>query len=108
MKYIAAPYTHADKDVIQKRIELVYKTIYFYTLKGEHATSPLFMHEIATRYNIDGSYGFWQKYCLDLLSRCDEMLVLCIDGWETSVGVQAEIKYCEDNDINIIYVKGIK
>ena len=37
--------------------------------------------------------------CLDLLSKCDMMIVLS----EMSKGVRAEIKYCIDNAIPIVF-----
>jgi Domain of unknown function (DUF1937) len=34
---------------------------------------------------------FWQQHDMAFLSVCDEVMVLKLDGWAQSVGVQAEI-----------------
>lgn len=72
--------------------------------KGEHIITPLFMHELCVRYPIEGDYMFWEKFCLNLLKRCDIMYVLMLDGWKESRGVSEEIKFCEANDIPVRYV----
>jgi hypothetical protein len=37
-------------------------------------------------------WSFWEQYDRKFLERCDEVVVLMLDGWEESVGVQAEIR----------------
>lgn len=41
--------------------------------------------------------------CKSLISKCDELWVLKIDGWEQSKGVSAEIEYAESLNIPIKY-----
>ena len=56
--------------------------------------SPI--HAFGFMYNTV-SYEDGLKLCLDLLSKCDKMIVLS----ELSRGVNAEIDYCVDNDIPV-------
>lgn len=104
MIYVASPYYNPSSEVIQERMEKIYKFIGEYIKLGIHVITPLFMHEVAVRHNLDGTYAFWDKYCLDLLKRCDKMIVLCLDGWKESRGVNAEIEFCEANNIPIEYI----
>ena len=104
MIYIAAPYYNSDKAIIQDRMKKIYSVIGYYIKQGIHVTTPLFMHEIATRFDIPGDYLFWEKYCLDLLWRCDTMIVLRLDGWDVSRGVTGEIAFCNEHNIPIEYV----
>ena len=36
-------------------------------------------------------WAFWQRHDRRYLEACDEVVVLMLDGWRESVGVQAEI-----------------
>lgn len=99
--YIAAPYHHKDPAVIQARMEKVYKVLSEYVKKGELALTPLFMHEVATRFALPGDFSFWDKFCFKLLERCDKMVVLKLEGWEESRGVEAEIEYCKERGIPV-------
>ena len=58
--------------------------------------SPI--HAFGFMYN-DMEYDVGLKLCIDLLAKCDMMLILS----EMSKGVRAEIKYCIDNAIPIIF-----
>src|SRR5665811_906609 len=97
MIYLAAPYNDRCKVVIQDRMEKIYSVIGRYTKEGIHVTTPLFMHEVVTRHDIAGDYAFWEKYCLNMLKRCDKMIVLRLDGWLVSRGVTAEIAFCDEH-----------
>lgn len=63
----------------------------------------------------EATYEVWGKRCEQLISKCDEMIVMMYDGWAsplldrndedcTSVGVAGEIKYALDNRIDIAFV----
>jgi hypothetical protein len=104
MIYVASPYGHADPTVVQGRMEQVYAVMAIYMRHGIHCVTPLSMHEICIRHDLDGSFAFWEKYCFDILKRCDSMLVLKSEGWEVSRGVQAEIKFCEEHNIPVEYL----
>lgn len=41
---------------------------------------------------MDGGWEFWQGYDQHMISLCDEVHVLMLQGWTNSVGVTAEIK----------------
>ena len=58
--------------------------------------SPI--HTFGFMYH-DVDYDTGLKWCLDLLSKCDMMIVLS----EMSKGVRAEAKYCINNAIPIVF-----
>ena len=49
-------------------------------------------------------YAFWETWCIEFLRKCDMLLVLMADGWETSVGIQAEIALATELGIPIKYL----
>lgn len=102
--YIAAPYYDPNSSVTLKRMERIYGMMHHYIVNDKHPITPLSMHEIVARYDLNGTYEFWDRYCLNILKRCDEMHVLCLEGWDKSRGVAAEIQFCKDNNIPIRYI----
>jgi hypothetical protein len=104
--YVASPYGHTDKEVVQHRMEEVYGYMAFAMERGDHCITPLFMHEIVLRHEMPDDFDFWQAYCFNLLARCDEMHILCLKGWTESVGVTAEIEFCRANNIPIKNIEG--
>lgn len=41
-------------------------------------------------------WAFWRRYDRAMLERCDELVVLQLDGWEESIGVKAEIAIAKE------------
>lgn len=105
--YIASPYYSPDSGITQRRMEKIYEIMGEYIKRGEHVISPLSMHEVVIRHNLDGTYAYWGKYCLNILNRCDKMVVLCMDGWKESKGLADEIRFCTENNIPIEYLENI-
>ena len=56
------------------------------------------MHAFGFMYNVL-NYEDGLRLCLDLLAKCDKMVVLS----DLSRGVKAEIKYCIDNAIPYVF-----
>ena len=48
-----------------------------------------------TRWSVTAcrrTWPFWERFDREHLRRCDELVVLMLDGWGESVGVAAEIR----------------
>jgi len=52
-------------------------------------------HPIA-RFGLPTDWSFWERQDREHLARCDEVVVLLLDGWRESRGVQAEIRLAEN------------
>lgn len=95
MKYLASPYSHPDPFIREERYLRAMKVLSDLLEKGEFVYSPIVhCHEFAKIVYRDRvpRFDFWRAYDLHMLSKCDELLVLRIDGWASSVGVTAEIE----------------
>jgi hypothetical protein len=91
--YVASPYTHADKRVQEERNMAVTKCMGWLmnNVKATSFFSPIcHAHPIATVCTLPGNWEFWKAYDECMLSRCNEIWILCIAGWVTSTGVNAE------------------
>lgn len=108
--YLASPYSHPDKDVMQRRFEevcvvhaeLLEKIGDCYAFIGPIAAS----HSIAQLADLPTNWEFWKAQDEALLSKCDELWVLELDGWDKSIGIKAEVDYAYyDLKIPIRYVQ---
>lgn len=52
-------------------------------------------HAIATTNNLPKSWPYWKASCEAFIAICDKVIVLMVDGWQRSEGVQAEIEMAE-------------
>lgn len=102
--YVASPYSSKDPEIIQRRFNIVEEFTGLRLLQGEHLYSPIVhCHEIAKKYDLPKDFKFWQDYNRAMLSTASLMIVLMIDGWKESVGVQGEIEFAEQCGIQVIY-----
>lgn len=105
MIYLAAPYNDSDPSIVQARMEIIYRVMGEFMKEGRHVVTPLFMHEIVIRHELDGTYEYWEKYCLDMLKRCDEMIVLCLPNWTESNGVKGEMEFCKRTGKRVTFME---
>lgn len=72
---------------------------------GLHIFSPIsHTHPIALAGNLPTGFDFWRGYDEAILNVCKELWVLCLDGWQESVGVRAEIDYACKLGIPVRYI----
>jgi len=89
--YLASPYTHCDLEVCEQRFEAACRAAAELVLVGKTVFSPVAHSHAICRYGVPGDWQFWQLHDRRYLDVCDEVVVLMLDGWQKSVGVQAEI-----------------
>jgi hypothetical protein len=103
--YIASPYSSPSDAVRQYRYDKVVKYVTKMMLTGCNVFSPVIhSHPMNTSlYRSTGDWRYWKRYSLFMLSKCDGMLVLMLDGWLDSVGVTAEIDEAKKLGLPINY-----
>ena len=89
--YLANPYTHKDPDIMQERYEKACEFTAALKRNGWYVFSPIAHSHGPAQYGLPKDYEYWSGYCELMLPKCDIMMVLKLDGWQESVGVQAEI-----------------
>jgi Domain of unknown function (DUF1937) len=108
MIYLASPYTHDERAVRQARARLAARAAAWVMYRcGDHVYSPIahgsaLEPHLPTKLAVD--HDFWMRHCLNMLKRCDSLLVYCIEGWKESKGVQMEIEYAKTATIPIQYM----
>lgn len=94
--YLASPYTHPGYSVRQARFGAAIDAAAAMMLAGDAVYSPIgSCHPIQQRHNLPTDWAYWQDFDALIISRCDEVHVLMLDGWKESVGVMAEIALAE-------------
>jgi hypothetical protein len=101
--YLASPYSSPKQEIMDYREDLVTSIAAALTEKyGYSMFLPITQSAPMTRANpnLDGKFDTWKEIDLFMIKeKSDEVWVVLMDGWRESVGVQAEIKCAEDNNI---------
>jgi hypothetical protein len=104
--YIGSPYSHPDKEIRQKRFELVSKFAADLVSERHIAISPItYGHTLLDFKDMPTDFEFWNNFCIGLLKKSDYLYILEIEGWKESKGLQEEIKFAKENNIEIKYFK---
>lgn len=102
--YLAAPYSHIEPLVREFRFNAACLAAAKLIDRGIVVYSPIsHSHPIAQTGRIDGSWATWGKQCLALLDVCTYLLVLMLPGWEKSVGLKAEIDFCNAKGVPVLF-----
>lgn len=115
MIYLAVPYTplgsvtaEERERVMKERFIKITKVSGLLALKGIVNFSPITQsHEQAKYCDLPTDWEFWRNIDLSVLSHCDEVWILCLDGWKSSIGVQSEIAAAQITGKPIRYI-GVK
>jgi nucleoside 2-deoxyribosyltransferase len=91
MIYLASPYTHSDGDVRRQRFDSACRAAATLISQGKTVFSPIAHSHAICAYGLPLDWRFWERHDRRYLEVCDEVVVLMLDGWRESVGVQAEI-----------------
>ncbi len=99
--YLAQPYTGTDEEM-QDRYDIACEVTARLMNEGHYVFSPIAHSHGPASYGLPKDYAYWKGYCELMIPKCDEVRVMEIDGWTTSVGVAAEIKLADSLGIPVI------
>jgi Domain of unknown function (DUF1937) len=113
--YLASPYKHELQQVTNKRFRDASKAAGNIVLKfadeGIVVFSPIaHAHNISKYAKIPAFSEVFYRWSEEILSRCDEVWILDIIGWDQSVGIRAEIELAKklDKPIKMVTLRGRK
>jgi hypothetical protein len=90
ISYLACPYSDPDAHVKEMRYQLATLMTYYLMQKGKLVYSPLTHNVPVDKLGIHGDWEIWKEFDHGMLSRCNQLLILKLPGWEASKGVKAE------------------
>ena len=103
--YLAVPYSHKDPAVEQYRFDTVNRVAADLMKRGYAVFSPITQSVVLKQVgDLPKTWDYWKQIDTVFLKRCDILVVLMLDGWAQSVGVQAEIEIAKANSIPIFYI----
>lgn len=106
LAYLASPYTHKNPDVREQRYQQVCDVVTKLSKQGDYAVySPIaHWHPIALVHKLPTDAMFWKNQNEGVINASQCVIVVKMDGWEQSIGVQMEIAFAKQHNIKIIYV----
>lgn len=106
--YVAAPYTHPEPHMMAYRFEFCRRWLaetFAQTELGNIRYSPIVhWHSVAGVYNLGVTAETYEQHNKTMLSVMDRLEVLNIPGWNTSVGVDMEMKWAQEFGIPITHI----
>lgn len=92
MIYLASPYSHPELVVREQRFRAACEATARLITSGHVVFSPIVHGHPLVHHGLPTDWPFWERFDRNHLARCDEVVVLMLDGWRESVGVAAEIR----------------
>ena len=99
--YVASPYSHPDRGVMQERFEVIH-CVTERIIREQTFVIPFtpiaYTHQFAHIEGVD-----WTEWDINFLKVCKAILIVQMQGWVVSVGVQKEKNCCQRHGIPIYY-----
>jgi len=94
LAYLACPYSDPDPKVRERRWVMVTGAMACLMKDRKRVVySPITSTHFLVDLGIPLGWDFWEAPSLQMLERCDCLIVLGLEGWKSSVGVQAELAH---------------
>jgi len=102
MQYLASPYTAHPGGPERAWLDACHITTELMR-DGRHVISPIVETYPLVICEPNDNYDGWLSYGLDLLGRCDGLIVAMLKGWEQSYGIGAEIEHARKLGLPVTY-----
>jgi hypothetical protein len=90
--YLASPYSHPHAVVREHRFLAACQVAAKFIASGHATFSPIVHGHPLVDHGLPTDWWFWERVNREHIARCDEVVVLTLNGWQDSVGVAAEIR----------------
>lgn len=104
MIYLARPYSHPDSTVRDARYLEACRATAKLVRSGRVVFTPIVLTHPLMQFDLPSDWSYWERFDCEHLRRCTELVVLKLDGWWESRGVQAEIDLALEMDLPIRYL----
>lgn len=105
--YLATPYSDPSDFVREDRFRKVTRMAAKLMEAGIAVHSPITQGHAMVKYlpeELKHSHDFWLQADIEILSKVDFLIVLTLDGWQTSRGVTEEIDYAYEKKLPIVFM----
>jgi hypothetical protein len=106
MIYLASPYSHKDPEVMLDRFRRVCVVAGRLMEIGEIVFSPIaHTHPIALACGLSRGFDYWKRFDEEFISVSHKLVVVTMQGWRESLGVQAEIKIAVELGKRVLFIE---
>lgn len=102
--YLASPYSHENREVMNERARLATKAAVDLLNKGIYVFAPIPYNAPWEAYELPFHWDFWAEFDKAFVSRMDAVVVLQLEGWDKSRGVAAEVEFANENGIPVYHL----
>jgi hypothetical protein len=107
--YLASPYSHPDVKIREERFIAACKKAGQLMFQGHLVHAPIVhSHPIAIQCKLPTDWSFWERYDIEYIKWADEVWVLCLPGWDGSIGIEAEISIAKKMGKPVVYLQGMR
>lgn len=115
--YLSAPYTTGPDTPTKRQADIDKATAWLMRLTNTYIFSPITYEKPLKEFygtvdaskftpeQMEAEWGFWGPRDHEMVTRCDEVWVLCLDNWEKSRGVNFEIERAKSLGKPVQYVR---
>ncbi len=104
MIYLASPYSHPDPAIREQRYRAVCRAAVALIHAGHVVFSPIAHSHALVEHGLPVDWLFWEPHDRHHLAHCDEVVVLTLDGWDSSVGVREEVRIAKEMNKPVRYL----
>lgn len=103
--YIASPYSHPNPRVRADRYRQALDFVHWALEHKIWCYSPIVhCHELAVIYKLPFDISHWREYNEAMLQGCKHLIVLKLEDWDKSKGVDHEIRFADSLGKPISYM----
>lgn len=103
--FLSMPYSSDDLNITQERYESALRLINHLMTQGVHVVSPIITgHPVVSRFNTPADWEYWAQYCEKCIDACETVLVYQLKGFDSSVGVEGELRISRELHKEVLYV----
>ena len=96
MVYLASPYSHSDLSIREERFRAACQAAAHLLRLGHVVFLPVAHPHPIAEFGLPTEWAFWERQDRGFLEHCNEVIVLTLDGWDESLGVQGEIRIARE------------
>jgi len=105
IEYLAIPYSDGTEELMDFRADVCDLICSDLMKQGRLIYAPISAcHHIAKKYGLPREWEFWEFMDKEFVRICKKLIVIKLDGWETSTGVKAEMALADKYGIPIEYI----
>lgn len=104
--YLASPYSNPEPKVRAQRYHAACTAAAWLLRQHQWCYSPIVhCHRLAETASLPTDAAFWRDYNFAMLGQAQEFMVLTLDGWAQSIGIDLETREANRLKLPVTYLR---